>query len=188
MDDTPQVVAPHVEAAAPSVEHSPLVGYSRISVGGRYFSIDYAAISAAHHVWSRRGFELAVGGRLGLGSRSRGLPAIGEGFVAAFLAPSFATLRDTGGRTMSWRPALGVEVGVSSAGAQYDPPPALQEHFRRASPNPGWLYAQAVARPVRFRLSRFQASVLGVGIGMPIGQFGRYLRVELDLLQVGVVL
>jgi hypothetical protein len=95
-------------------------------------------------------------------------------------------LLDDAGRTASWRPAGGIELGLTSAKTAFRAKDA-PESVARSDPQPSPLYLVFIARPARFRFSRFVVSALGLGFGPALGP-GSKLRVQLDLLQIGFVL
>lgn len=96
-----------------------------------------------------------------------------------------------------WEPAVGVEVGLTSA-------LMLDKEFREGWP--GWdevvsqrlllspVYVGLDADPVRLRIpvgkggQRLALDVLGVGVATTVPHLGRVLCVRIDVLRVGVAL
>lgn len=93
-----------------------------------------------------------------------------------------------------WHPAVGLEVGVTSALRrdldainEVDPENAGMSNLRwRAASSP--LYGQVLAEPLRFRVWRVEVSALGVGLGTMLPGFGELTRIELSWLRVEVPL
>ncbi|HZI03690.1 MAG TPA: hypothetical protein VEZ71_06690, partial [Archangium sp.] len=89
-----------------------------------------------------------------------------------------------------WRPAVGPELGLSglrivaqsNAGIPSDYPNTLAERF-------GPAYVAIHAAPLRFAFGRFTASALELQWGTQLTpRPGSVLRLQLGLLQVGVML
>jgi hypothetical protein len=178
-------VVVQAEPASPRVEHTPTVGFSLLSYLGSFTGTRVTAFSASYHLWTMPGVDLSAGGRFGFGPDVSGV--VLDGFVAVALSPAFATHVDEGGRTGAWRPSLGVEVGVSSIKTKYDETFA-PEDVQRVSPQPGALYGSLMARPLRFRLTRFMASALGLGVGTTVPKPGEYVRLDIEFVQLGFIL
>jgi hypothetical protein len=132
------------------------------------------------------GLELTGGARFGYGeSLEHGVA--GEAFASVALVPHFWTLHDDFGVTGAWRPAVGFEVGYTTARRQFPTTTAPESSARLDSQAaPG--YFEFLARPARFRLSNFNATVLGLGFGTPFAAPGAKLRVQIEVLQVGLIL
>jgi hypothetical protein len=89
----------------------------------------------------------------------------------------------------SWRPSAGVELGVS-ARADYESYDGLLGELRRASHRdlvP--VYFAFVAAPLHFALSdHWRLNVLELHVGTHIAPLGRYVRLQLGLVSLGLVL
>lgn len=178
--------AQSVPAEIRSIEVGPSAGVSFVHYEGADTYADYSALSLGYDVRLSSGLAFSAGGRLGLGENLV-RDACGEGFLGVGVSPRFQVLRDEAGRSAAWSPLLGLEAGITSArfddGGPLAPGDVLGGN-RRA----GYLYAQLVSRPLRFRLSSFQAHAFGLSVGTHLDEPGRFLRVQLDVLQIGWVL
>lgn len=134
------------------------------------------ALVLAERVGWPAGVEVTLGARVLSGAALPAGVAV-EGFAAAALAPEFGP----------WRPALGLELGVSGA-TRFVLPQAFvapgSDAHRRGHPSP--LYVTMVSTPLRFRFGRVGVSVLGLGFGTDALRPGRLLRVQVTYLQLEV--
>jgi hypothetical protein len=174
---------------APQAEHrleeSVAISYSIIDYESAQYFFDYEALGISHHTWLAPGFEIGTGLRLAFGNTQQSEYAA-EAFGSLSFVPRFRLLHDDAGRTASWRPQAGIELGLTSAKVFFNPSNA-PESIVRTDPSPGPLYRVFLARPLRFRFSSFHVMALGVGFGPAVGP-GAKLRIQLDLLQIGLVL
>ncbi len=178
---------PVVDGAASrvaTVEDSVTVAHAIVSYQSPAYGLDYGSVALANHLWLAPGFEVSAGIRLGFAARLQSGYCV-EGFGAVALAPRFRVATDPRGRTASWRPSLGVEVGATSAG--FDPQRAVNGSFV-TDVKPTGVYAALAARPLRFFLSGFTASAVGLTSGTMVGHPGRQLRLQIELIQIGIVL
>jgi len=166
-------------------EPTPTMGFSLLSYLGPFTGTRVTAISASYHLWMRPGVEVSAGGRFGFGPDVSGV--VLDGFVAAALSPTFAAQVDEAGRTGAWRPSLGIEIGLSSIETKFGETFAAED-VQRVSPPPGALYGSLMARPLRFKISRFVANALGLGVGTTVPRPGQYVRLDIEFVQLGFVL
>src|SRR5262249_55750232 len=148
------------------------------------YQLNYGTVAISDHLWFRPGVELTGGLRLGFGSNLVDGFCF-EGFGRIALVPHFNTAVDAAGRTASWRPSVGLEIGGTSAERQFGTGTAPSSIFKQL-PGPGGVYAGLAARPLRFRLSSFNASAAGVTFATMIKDPGRQLRLQIEILEVGV--
>jgi hypothetical protein len=183
------VVAPAETTAAEhapapdGVENTVAASYTAVDYETAHYALDYGAFGLSDHLWFPPGLEVAVGLRIGYASKLVDSYCL-EGFGRLSVVPHFGLARDAKGRTASWRPALGVEIGGTTADRQFAVTP-VGSGFRDG-PTPKGMYAGIVARPLHFRFSSFDASSLGVTFATMLGSPGRDLRVQVELLQIGV--
>lgn len=117
---------------------------------------------------------LQLGG--GLRTGIPGSPVPLEAFVRAQL----------GTRLGLWRPAAGVELGLSGFNQRYYTPlftDNRQEGYEDARLGPA--YGSFSASPFRFQLGRFQVSALQLGLGTSLHALGSSVRIQVGLLSVG---
>lgn len=167
--------------ASPALEDTLSAAYAIVSYQSPTYGLTYGSATLANHLWFAPGIELSAGGRLGFAARLTTGHCF-EGFVAIAVVPHFAVATDQAGRTASWRPSLGVEVGLTSAGFS---PLKTVDGSLFTDAKPTGLYAGLAARPLRFRLSNFTASAVGLTSGTMLGHPGRQLRLQIELLQLG---
>lgn len=90
--------------------------------------------------------------------------------------------------TGTWRPAVGPELGYSGLPIIVPPPGGLPDDL--AQQQAGKLapfYVAVHAQPLRFVFGAFTVSALELQWGTPLNQPGAALRLQLGLLQIGVV-
>jgi hypothetical protein len=178
--------APREGARAATTEDAVSASYSVVDYESALYRFTYGAIAVANQLWLAPGIELGAGGRIGFGNRV----ASGfcwEAFGAVSLVPHFGMLTDGSGRTASWRPSAGLELGYSAAHIEYSSLRPLGSGVRTDS-QPAGAYVSFAARPLRFRFTRFDASVIGLVVGTPLVDAGRKLRVQIEVLQIGLIL
>jgi hypothetical protein len=162
-------------------EFVPSLGYAVMHVEGPATYLTYGSLALSGSIWFRPGFEVAVGGRIGYGNELDSGAV--EAFGALLLAPHFKTAFDEAGRKASWRPAAGFEFGLSTAWAD----PRDRAAGAPFDPQPGLFYGVLVARPLRFGLTHFNASAFGLSFGTYLQEPGTQLRIQLELLTIGVI-
>jgi hypothetical protein len=119
----------------------------------------------------RRAFTLGAGTRLWLAA---GQP---EAFLRAAAAPTFG----------DWRPALGLELGLTAAPTFGEGDLMLRETRAAMEEGIGPWYVAFHATPLRWRLGRrWLVSVLELTLGTHLAHLGRTSRIQLGLLSVGV--
>jgi hypothetical protein len=153
---------------------------------GTFYTLQYGVLSATNHFWFRPGIEVTAGARLGFGSELKG-DAAAEGFAGVYVSPHFPTLVDEADRIASWRPAVGVEAGLSTARVR--PQLAAGPLFVYTGgegEQPGTAYVMIAAAPLRFRFSALTLSVLGLATGTALAAPGRVMRVQLNVLELGL--
>jgi len=118
-------------------------------------------------------YAVTAGGRFEAGS---GAP---EAFVR------FASTAQLG----AWLPSIGLELGATGWSDNHSGGALLAEARASARRDLTPVYVAVHAVPLRFRaFDRFALSLLELQIGTHVSPFGRYLRLQLGLLGVGVTL
>jgi hypothetical protein len=173
------------EVAAEPVEDTVSVGYSVLSYQAATYQLNYGALALANQIWFSPGVEVAAGFRVGFGARLEDGYCF-EGFGAVGIVPHFLTILDDAGRSASWRPSIGLELGLTTANF-VSTLRAPGSGFSEGGTSNG-VYGAFATRPLRFRLTRFNANVLGITFGTMMGHVGQVLRIQIELLQIGVVL
>jgi len=185
VDHAPPNPPAYVEA---SPEQAIGAGYSVVDYeSGFYSGATFGTVSAITDTWFRPGLQVRTGLRLAFGARVASGYGL-EGLISAALSPHFGTIVDAAARTASWRPVLGVELGVTSVKLQsrlLSPQTTQHELLMRAPEDP--FYGAFLVRPVRFRFTNFEATVLGFAFGTHLLNPGRELRVQIDLIEVSYV-
>jgi hypothetical protein len=167
-----------------TVEDAVAVAYGVTSYQTAHYQLNYGSVALSNHLWLQPGIELGAGFRVGFASRLEDGYCF-EGFGSLGLVPHFDTAIDAAGRSASWRPALGFEIGATSANRDFTTT-APNSAFRDG-PTPSGVYGALAARPLRFRLSGFNGSLLGIAFGTMLGQPGRQLRAHLEAVQIAAV-
>lgn len=170
-------------AISEPAEFAPSLGFGLVYHQAAHAGVTYSTLALSDSLWLRPGVEAAAGVRLGYGSRLAS-GYCGEGFLSVMVVPHFRTLFDAKGRTASWRPAAGIELGLSTARRTTSDEPRGTIHDLDSGP----AYAAFVVRPLRFRLTHFNVTALGLAYGTSVGGVGALLRVQIDLLTIGIVL
>jgi hypothetical protein len=89
----------------------------------------------------------------------------------------------------AWLPALGLELGATGWSDDDSGGALLAEARASARRDLVPIYVAMHAAPLRFRsFERFSLSFLELQVGTHLSPFGRYLRLQLGLFAVGVVL
>lgn len=182
-----------MDAAAPPtvevVEHVPAVAYSPVMLLTGIGPAQFGSVTASYSLSVPAGFEIAAGGRVCYGAVLANDGVDFEGVVSASMVPRFATAQDEAGRTAAWRPSFGVELGASTL--QLVPlrrPPDSAMQRISVGRDPGPFFGLVAVRPARFRLNRFVASGLGVSFGTYFDAPGNVVRLQVELLSVGMAL
>ena len=163
------------------IEQTLALSYSSITVLGFYF-MSYGAVTASYSLWLPQAIEASVGGRVGFGTDLHAGAL--EGYLSAGIAPHLGPIFDDKSRTAAWRPFGGVELGATTAEPDYKDFYEIITDLRgKQGPRP--FYLSFIARPARFRFTNFNATLLGFGFGSPLADFGKTLRLQLEVVQVG---
>jgi len=180
----PSAVESTTSTPRPKLEDSVSAAYAIVSYQAPSYELDYGTVTLANTLSLPPGVDASVGLRVGFAARLASGYCF-EGFGALAAAPQFSWAVDQAGRTASWRPSLGLEVGGTTA--SFSPLRSPTSSFVTDLKASG-IYAGIAARPLRFRLSGFTASALGLTSGTMLNQPGRQLRLQIELLQVGLAL
>ncbi|MCB9743126.1 MAG: hypothetical protein H6740_11040 [Alphaproteobacteria bacterium] len=165
-------------------ELSIAAGYSRARWYEDYSTGTRRGIEAAALLRFEPGWELEGGARWLLYDYTR-IPPF-DLFVCGRASPAIGP----------WRPAAGLELGFTTS-MQRDYLKIATESFGEtgvafseveARDDADWFYVQAVAEPLRFRVSRFTISAGSVALGGALPHFGPVTRVELGFARVEVAL
>jgi len=185
VDQAPPEPPPYVE---PASEHAIGAAYTVVDYETAFYSVTYGAIGAVSDAWFRPGIAVRSGLRLAFGDLLSSGYAL-EGMVSVALTPHFGTIFDAQRRTASWRPMLGVELGATSARIIPRSPTPLDttRDLLRTEPSTPF-YGVFLVRPLRFRFTNFEATILGLAFGSHLLHPGRELRIQIDLLEVSYVL
>lgn len=179
-------IVEHAEPRPAHVENAVAISYSTVDSESAHYGYAFETLGLADTLWFAPGFEVGLGMRAGSSENLKHGYAV-EGFTTLSIAPHFRTLYDAAGRTAFWSPAVGIELGLSSAERQFRANQAPESASRTDGPA-GAAYAMFLARPVRFRFANFTVTAFGLGFGSPLRDPGAKLRVQLDLLQIALVL
>lgn len=118
--------------------------------------------------------------QVGGGLRAGMPPAQGQLPLEAFLRVQVST------RMGSWRPAAGLELGLSGFNDRYYSdvfPDNEQEGYEDARLGPA--YGAFTASPLRFQLGRFHLSALQLSLGTGLKALGSSARIQLGVLSLG---
>lgn len=160
-------------AAAPAMaERDVNVGLSELVYLTSFFGRTGTALDLGGGVRLHGAWRVEAGVRIELPS---GMP---EGFGRISIDPMSAR----------WRPAVGVELGVTARTDLGDDAGQLAD-AREAANEVSPIYAAFVARPLRFATSRrFVISAVDVQVGTQLSSPGRWGRVQIGLFSIGATL
>jgi hypothetical protein len=165
------------------LEDAVAASYGIVSYQAPRYTLTYSVLGVSNHIWIPPGLDVAAGVRLGLGGSDLAEGRCVEGHVGVALVPHFPIATDSAGRTASWRPAIGLELGLTSA--TYTFPDLATSYIKPEGPTKG-AYGAIAARPLRFRFGNLNASILGVAFGTMLADPGRQLRIHIEAVHVAV--
>lgn len=171
---------PAIQAPAEGVEASVTTQYSTVHYQHAGIGFDYAMVGLNGRVALPAGLAGGLGGRFAYGEQLDRVAF--EGFAVLLMEPRLRRLTDDKGRTGSWRPSAGIEIGLTTVKREAFAEPVADID----ADQPTLLYGSFVANPARFRVDRFAVSLLGVSFGSSLGSPGRDFRLQLNVVEMGL--
>lgn len=165
------IVARHVQGQAPPLELTG--GASSLIVLGPLSGQASAALEASVSGPVAQTFAWTAGARLGLGAWSS------EAFGRFSAAPQLG----------AFLPRAGIELGLSARGDDDSGDKLLSEGRALSREELSPVYVAVHTAPLRFRIfDRYRLSVLELQLGTHVVPMGRFVRVQVGLVSLGVVL
>lgn len=162
-------------ASCAFAEHTVSVGGFANTTLASFNSSPLAVGAAVGWLWTRGPFGVGAGLRVSRPTVTAPVPleVYVRGAFTAVLGP--------------WEPLLGPELGVSGLSGMAAPPPKRPTDLAAAErAQTGPVYVAFHTEALRFRFGRLLLSLLGVDAGTSLTAAGAVLRLQLDVLSLGV--